>query len=60
VRLYQELESGGKMGQWEVVLEEFKSRNKGYDWCNVEDLQLYYLHLMKKVRLAAKDKAESS
>lgn len=48
------------MGQWEVVLEEFKSRNKGYDWCNVEDLQLYYLHLMKKVRLAAKDKAESS
>lgn len=45
VCLCQELESGGKIGQWEIVLEEFKSRNKGYDWCNVEDLQLHYLHL---------------
>ncbi len=52
--------SSGKMSQWEVVLGEFKSRNKGYDWCNVEDLQLHYLSLIEEARLAAKDKTESS
>ncbi|KAJ2906917.1 hypothetical protein MKZ38_009780 [Zalerion maritima] len=53
VRLCQELESGCKWDQWEVVLEEFKSRNEGCEWFDVEDLQFRYLSLMNEAKVEA-------
>lgn len=55
MRLSRDLESGSKLGQWQVALEEFKKKHKGYDWCKIEYLQSHYLHLNEAARGKAKE-----
>jgi hypothetical protein len=55
ISLCESFEAGSSWNQWEVVLEEFKKRNKGYEWFDVEDLQCKYLEAWHEAKAKANE-----